>query len=559
MFVNSLFNDFLSENGLETRNEESTRDLICLEFNYGTRSYEKELQHLHKQALIASREYRDAKSKQDKYLIEKAEAKRKKINDLIEAAYKNRLNYSPMTTAEIRKKVYNEGVTVEYITRSNKGGIKKREVIHYKMLFRSTGKAKKGTCIFCCDRLYETAKHFLYMGLQLPDHDADIVGVSAYIPLVASGIEGRVRINPRNILILDDVDRFFNREIISIETDENQHCIAKRINDYRLKNTLFDGQALIDRSIFPEWANGYVLLRHHFCKMAAFNTNIQEFFRDWCAEHGKDYDTATVNDYWGNPHRLKDIELITTTNAVKWIKYDVSYDYWCQWVEQNNCMFGVVKHSHPSKLSPYQKMSYQMCNSLSEDIMESVVKVSTDYIYKLKQDNDAFLEYLKKNANFSNDYEVIYELCKYNKDFVRSSYFRERKKRIISNYLLQVKTGEVMQLADNLTIVGSPYAMLLYAASGNPDDVDNDTTLLHEDGTIQCYTPMFEDGEYLAGFRSPFNGKYNMSYLHNHYDERFDKYFNFAPQIVAVNMIGTDFQDRNNGLTYWPSWMETSF
>lgn len=104
-----------------------------------------------------------------------------------------------------------------------------------------------------------------------------------------------------------------------------------------------------------------------------------------------------------------------------------------------------------------------------------------------------------------------------------------------------------MQLADNLTIVGSPYAMLLYAASGNPDIVDLDDTFGIESNTIQCYTSKFYDDEYLAGFRSPFNGRYNLSYMHNHYDERFEKYFNFAPQIVAVNMIGTDFQDRNNG------------
>ena len=28
---------------------------------------------------------------------------------------------------------------------------------------------------------------------------------------------------------------------------------------YEVKNTLFDGEALIDTSIFPEWADGYVL------------------------------------------------------------------------------------------------------------------------------------------------------------------------------------------------------------------------------------------------------------------------------------------------------------
>ena len=42
-----------------------------------------------------------------------------------------------------------------------------------------------------------------------------------------------------------------------------------------------------------------------------------------------------------------------------------------------------------------------------------------------------------------------------------------------------------------------------------------------------------------------------MSYLHNHHHPYFDKYFDFGKLIIAVNMVHTDFQDRNNGLTYW--------
>ena len=324
----------------------------------------------------------------------------------------------------------------------------------------------------------------------------------------------------------------------------NKRCIAKTIENYKLKNTLFDGQALIDSSIFPDWGNGYVLLRHHFCKMAAFCSNIQLFFRDY---FGEEYYTATVEDMWGNKHYVKDIELITTDNAMKWIKYNVSYDYWCNKVYENGCMFGIVKTAHCSKLGNVQRMSYQMVNSLNIDTMNEVCKESIKYINKLKTDDDFFLDYLRKNINFSNDYEVLMALCNQNKDFLRSSYFRERKKAIIMNYVLNFKSGKIIQNADNLVIVGSPYAMLLYGATGNPDIVDEDDTFSVEDLAIQCYTSRFADDEYLAEFRSPFNGKYNLGYLHNIYDERFNKYFNFCDQIIAINMNGTDFQDRNNG------------
>ena len=189
-----------------------------------------------------------------------------------------------------------------------------------------------------------------------------------------------------------------------------------------------------------------------------------------------------------------------------------------------------------------------MINSLTLDIMPDVCSQSIEYINKLKTDDDFFLEYLHKNVNFSNDYDVLIALCEQNKDFIRSSYFRERKKTIIMNYVLNFKSGKVIQNADNLVIVGSPYAMLLYAATNDPAVVDEDDTFCVEDLATQCYTTRFAPNEYLAEFRSPFNGKYNLGYLHNIYDERLDKYFNFCDQIVAINMIGTDFQDRNNGL-----------
>ena len=35
--------------------------------------------------------------------------------------------------------------------------------------------------------------------------------------------------------------------------------------------------------------------------------------------------------------------------------------------------------------------------------------------------------------------------------------------------------------------------------------------------------------------------------MHNVHNEIFDKYFNFGKQVIAINMNGTDFQDRNNG------------
>lgn len=556
MFTNSLFKDYLVANGLSVWKEESTRDIVCLEFNYGSRSYQKELDHLHRVAYNAMYSYKRAKIHNDAYLMQKYYDQRKKIQELLKFAYNNKEKYVSLTTDQIRKKFYTEGVTITYISRDKKGNEKKRENIHYKMLYRSTGKAKKGSCMFIRDELYDKARNFLYMGIEPSDDNPMIVEISAYASLVSSGIVGKVQINPRNILVLKDVDRFFKTNVISIETDENRHCVARKIENYKLKNTLFDGQALADDSIFPKNCNGYILLRQHFSKMAAFHSYLQKFFQDY---FGDEYETATVTDMFGCEHYVKDIKLITTDNAMKWIKFGKSYDYWCKWVEDCGCMFGIVKTAHESKLGDVQRMSYQMANSLDEDIMDNVVEKSVDYITQLKMDTNVFLDYLKRNANFSNDFEVLVALVEHNPEFERSSYFRERRRKIIESYVMNFRSGQIIQNAENLTIVGSPYAMLLYAATGDESSVDLDDTFYQEEGTIQCYTERFDSGEYLAFFRSPFNSKNNLTYLHNTYSRKLEKYFNFGRQIIAVNMNGTDFQSRNNGLIYWPSSRETLF
>lgn len=544
MFTNSLFKDFLSNSGLKTWNNESTRDIICLEFNFGTRSYKQEMIHLRNMAEKARMEYIAAYSSSDDYLKKKYYHKRKKILHLAKEAYKNKRNYKQMSKAEVRRLFYNEGITVKYISHKRNGEISNIESIHYKMLYRSTGKAKKGSCMFICDRLYNRALNYLRMGIKLPKHNPMLVEIGAYSPLVSSTIVSKIKINPKNILILKDVERHFHTNVTSIEIDENNHCIAKNIENYKLKNTLFDGQALIDSSIFPSWGNGYILLRHHFCKMAAFSTNIQKFFKDY---FGDNYQTATVKDMFGTEHYVKDIELITTDNSMKWLKFNISYDYWCEKVYENNCLFGIVKTAHESKFGDVQRMSYQMVNALDEDIMKHVAEKSVTYVEKLKTDIGTFIDSLKNNANFSNDYEVLVSLYEHNPDFVNSTYFRERKKTIIKSYILNFKSGKVIQNADNLVIVGSPYAMLLYAATGDESSVDNDNTFYVEENTIQCFTGRFNSGEYLAAFRSPFNSKNNLTYLHNVYHKNLEKYFNLGDLCIAVNMISTPFQDRNNG------------
>ena len=531
MFTNSLLSYYLVENGLRVSKDGRTRDIIGINFDFGAKSYAETLKRVEH-----SIEMEESQNNDPDRLA--------KLHDLKERVELNKDLYQKKSKEAIREEFYRNGVDVTYTTTNKQGEVVKAEKIHYRMLYRSTGKAKAGSCMFISDRLYKKAHNFLYMGIKLPKNNAPIVEASAYVSLVASSVVDRICINPKNILILEDVDSFFRTNVVSVETNQNKECFAKTIKDYQVKNTLFDGQALIDKSIFPSWGNGYILLRHHMCKTAAFKADIKAFFKDY---FGEEYPQSTVVDMFGNKHYAKDIQMITTDNAMKWLKFDISYEYWCERVNMNGNMFGIVKTAHKSKFGEVQRMSYQMINSLDVGIMKNVSKVSREYIMSLKSDDDVFLQYLRDNTNFANDFDVLVALCEQNPDFIRCDYFIERRRKIIKGYIHKFKTGKVIQEGDNLVMVGSPYAMLLHAVG---EDVEKDDTLKGRDGAIECYTKRFPPNLQLAGFRNPHNGKNNILSLYNVDSEKLNKYFDIGQQCVAVNCIHTDLQDRANGCDF---------
>jgi hypothetical protein len=331
MMVNSLLLNFLKENGLKIEKNGSTKDIVGIDFNYKSYSYEDEMKKL-KKAL------KNAETEESKIFFE----------NQIQKTIDNKDLFDEKNVDEIRKIYYNDGFNITYKTYKKDGSVKTEKTIHYNMLYRSTGKAKQGNCIFICDRLYKKTKQFMYMGYKLPKNEAPIVEIGAYASLIASGIVGTIKINPKDIFIMRDIDSKFITNIVSVELDKDKHCIAVDKDNYEVKNTLFDGQGLIDESIFPTWANGYILLRHHMTKFACFRGYIQKFFKDY---YGENYETAKITDMFGIEHYVKDIKVITTNNAMKYLKFGLSYEYWCQKVNENGNLFvKTVKDELASRL-----------------------------------------------------------------------------------------------------------------------------------------------------------------------------------------------------------------
>ena len=575
----------VEHSGLQAYKDESTRDLICIDFGFGSRSYEEEMEHLRAM-------YNAAETEED----------RGRIQGLINRTEQSKWKYCKKSKDEIREDFYVNGVPIEYKHVDRKTGEVTSEVIRYRMLYRNASKAKVGLCNFINEELYEDAYDWLTMGLgkRLPAENAKIVEISAYAPLTTSTIEDRMYMDVDDVLILNDQDSFFHTvaEIVRAEdydsvervvdeekTEKNKlraiskgrldiygnpiyktaykkvpckkkKCVVTR-EEADVKNTLWDGMALIESDVMPSWCNGMVLLRNHFFKACAFRTYIQKFLRDYADEHGIDFDTWELEDMFGRKHPARNIKMVTTNNAIKWLKFvdimggtkPAAYDYWCGKVREDGCYWGCVKTDHPSKLSyqgDYQQLSYQMLNTLScnEEEIGKIAQTSIDYVESLKQDNDAFERYLRANATAVNHYEMLADLYKWNPEFANSRMWKVDKSKIISQYVFRLRKGKIVAPGDNLTVCGNPYALMLHMVG---EDWRNDPTLKREERVIQCYTPRFSDGEYLCGIRNPHNSANNLGYFHNTKHPLMEKYFKFSRNTMAVNCIETDVQARMNG------------
>ena len=500
-------------------------------------------------------------------------AKRNTTKDFIVVKFEYGVPEENISAKELRKKYYKNGITIQWPIYDKDTGraTYPYDPIKYKMLMRSPGKAKEGECIFVRDTLYDVAIKYLTMDLykKMPENNAKIVEMSAYMTLVTATAQDYIQIPMNQILIIKDEEvKADNIPVWSVEVKDGR-CMVNRDAKKEVSNILWDGEGLIDESLFPKnilqkSMDGFIYCRSHFFKACLFRGNLQQFFKDQLQLADDEYETYKVEDMFGNSLKLKDIKVVTTENAIKWLKFaDImgnsekeAYKYYKRVMEDHGNLFAIVKSGHASKWGELQRASYQICNSLpifgTEDnvnqVLTKIAQTSIEYCNNLKQDHAAFINYLKQEANDYNINNVLVALDEYNDSFKDTKYFREKKAKIISKLKKKMMLGKVLQEGDNLTICGNPIALLLKAIRKNPME---DHCFEAKKDVIQCYTARFKNGEPLAGFRSPHNSPNNIVYLENTYPEELIKYFsNLGRNVIVINSIGTDIQCRANGADY---------
>lgn len=488
----------------------------------------------------------------------------------------------------LRKKYYTEGFEYAHTKYKKNGELVTVKTVRYKMLMRSPGKAKAGECMFIREEIYDKAIKFLTMGLyekmlkrQKEDPNAffNIVGLSAYQTLTTADAIGYIQIPLDNILILKDIEvesapllaavvSSYEVEMPEAETivDKNGKTRKKpqkkkyqcevEYTERKIKNVLYDGMGLIDDSWFPEGMNGFIYCRSHFFKSCLFCGSLERFFRDYCVEHGLDYDTYTVKDMFGNKMKISDVKVIITDKSLKWLKFvdfmggtqKKAYKQYKRFMENAGNYFSIVKTAHKSKWGDKQLTTYQMNNTLptvDQKVLGRITQPSAEYYLSLKDDAN-YLDYLRITKSNFNINELLLDLVNRNPKIIQTKLYKDKKKKDLTKLKSEFKEGRLLQSGDNMTIMDNPVALLRYAV-GDPEPLKEECFEIIDDG-VQCYTTRFADGTSLAAFRSPHNSPDNIIHLRNVYAEPIMKYFpNIGDNVIVFNAIGTDTQPRLSG------------
>lgn len=544
-----------------------TDDIINVTFASKVHNYNNSLKRIKKSQKKKRRlnfekfkkHYYTANEKEKVEIISKYKSIRATNKERIEKvkqSYKNKPEEWKKTISleKLRNEFYKNGFTIKNW---------KGEDAHYVVYKRSSAKARTGECLFIRKELYETMITWSHMGLDFEkDDEIDIPALSAYNALVASSIEGTVKINPKNILLVKDVESVFKHVAIVIEKDVlNNQDILKSVGkkDAKIKNSLWDGQGLIDVQYFTGdyEGKGMILTRQHFFKSCLFNTNIVQFMKD---QYGDKYETAVIKDLLGNPVKVKNIHCIITPSSLKVFKFSSivgtdkeMYNHWKKVVRSEKNVFGVCKSESSTKLGyldnmPLQQMSYQMLNSLeldSEGIQE-LCKFEVDYINTLKTNDKAFINHLRNNSTITNAHDMIADLYDHNNEFAKTKLFNKYKIEEIDKYNKHIKKGKIRIVGDYMVLCGNPLEMLFHSIGKfNIEDIESYSLKGN-----QVYTKLFGDEVKLACFRNPHTSSNNLLYAINKHNDLINTYFNFANNIIAVNAINHPIQDILSGCDY---------
>lgn len=461
--------------------------------------------------------------------------------DTIEQCYKEKNNATLNDTGQIRQYLYENGFTCDGV--------------HYVRYERSGGSSRVGKCLFIDERLYKAMFKWSCAGLKVKEGQIiDLAGFEAYIALPLSSIVGTIKLQPENILLVDDFESVFKDTVMVTNMIDNDgeevpiSKVTKRLQtseqEITIHNSIWDGESLIDISAMGEFSQyGMIVLRNIMFKSCAFNTNIQLFFKEKGITDISQLNGKTL------AKRIEDIKLITTPSSIKYLKFG-KFEAWLKNMETD---FGVVKHEKKTHYLDGKMVQthYQLLNTLpfSQETMNEFLKDTFDYMDKLKTD-PAVLRYQIKHPKdyeyrgeiMNNSNEIVFSMLGITDEFTKTAMYKKFLENTLLSYKNNVRRGHVLVDGNYSTLLGNPME-LLYHSIGK---FDGESLL----GIGNIHNSRFEYGQDLLCIRSPHVCAGNILIAYNKSDKEIDHYFNLTDEIICINSIGENILQRLNGADF---------
>jgi len=455
----------------------------------------------------------------------------------------------------------------------------------YKRYKRSCGSSRDGSCLFIRSDYYDEMTNWSNAGLTHINTKASIASWEAYRALSLSSIEDTIKIDLKNIIFIKDKEISFKDNVIVVESKkidpdkEYEEVFASKKDNEEITNTIWDGEALLDESIFTEHENenykrkSMMLLRNKFFKSCGFRTSIQKFF--------KDYEVKTIDDLNSEcicfTSDITDIKMVVTSTSLKFIKYmdgGFTKENILKWFNNSGSLFGIVKHDKKTSFfnGRMVQTSYQLINTLQidDEKAQKLLKSSLEYgksVFRNKKDKMPLeLIYHVEKANnrdlFDNDHiekdilnrdDIIIRLIKKNTDFIKTNYFNTFRYDSVDSFKVELRNGNILIDGTNAVLFGNGGELLLsltkkYKVENALTDYGKNIVL--RKGCV--YSKRFKDREIIVGARSPHITMGNILIRENDLECGFiKKYFpHLTPEIVCVNAIGENIQQMLNGCDY---------
>ena len=424
--------------------------------------------------------------------------------------------------------------------------------IHYVRYKRSAGSSREGKCLFIDERLLRAMSKWSECGLK---PQKDLASWESYKALSLSSIKGTVEIPLDGILFVPDYKSVFQEDVVSVEIEDGR--LSAKTKQTQITNDIWDGESLLDESVFEKYYadRHMLLLRGKFFKSCAFRTKLQKWFKD----KNITLDDLKRRGFVTLAEDINQIVMVTTPNSLKYLKFagSLTEKNIRQWAAHTDGTFGVVKYDKGTRFfhGKMVQSSYQLLNTLSltEQEVKQLLQPSIDYISLLRRDID-FMRYHFTDAfarekdgeeehmdGLAERADVIFTLMHKCPHFDETELYANFRNDIVRSLKERLKRGHILLNGTNATLFGNGAELLKYLAG---EDIASEL----KPGQIRC--ERFEDGAKLLCARSPHITMGNWYCVENVLGGGIWDYFDLGENIVCVNAIGENIQQRLNGCDY---------